>query len=810
MKHFRLLLATLLAVVCSTGAWAQVTTVSGVTYTIVSGKAYVHSISSSTDGNIAFPEMIFYTDPSSGVQMPYQVAGFYSSTSTSNLNQDKWKTLYLPAFFSELNGKLEGGMVNLETVQFAQNNLLTSLPTSAFSNCTKLKSVILSNTIQSLGEKCFYGCSSLTSVSSPNNNASLTSIGRNAFYNCSSLQTVNFPNVQMVAEMAFYRCTSLVSASFPLATELEANSFYGCTSLRTVTIPEVEIISDYVFTDCEQLQQISVPNATEIGKTAFRGCSSLQSADLSGCVYIRSNAFFNCPSLSSVQLGSSLTQIEDNAFYMCSGLTSITLPNRLNYIGDYAFYRTNIKTIEIPMGIVPVDSNFYPGASGVTVKVSAGNASVYKQLPGWSSSAFTFVEEGQKRIHIRTGASNKVVEVWSNGVKMITISEAGSGYSQAVNMPTNLELRIPMQYFVKININGSNQPSYYTVSDPTDEIYSGYKFYNLPDLTYVSDIDVFFNYVPESGIHFADAKVEEICLANWDTNGDGVLSFAEAAAVTTLRKDNGDGTYGQSVFSSEPNITSFDELKYFTGLTSIDQESFSSSINLTSVIVPENVETIARRAFHSCSQLKNIRLPENLKTIGDLAFYGCTALESVLIPKNVQTIGTEAFLGLNLTSIAVSEANPYFDSRGGCNAIIETDNNKLLVGCKNTRIPEDVTSIGYSAFRAGDITSVELPAGLTSIDDYAFYWCGNLNTIIAKMDAPATYASHTFFDVNRTYKLYVPAGKRDAYIAAGWDENVFKGGVVEVQKTNDGDVNCDGQVTIADVTKLVNIILGKE
>lgn len=101
-------------------------------------------------------------------------------------------------------------------------------------------------------------------------------------------------------------------------------------------------------------------------------------------------------------------------------------------------------------------------------------------------------------------------------------------------------------------------------------------------------------------IDFADAEVKRICVENWDTNGDGELSKAEAAAVTTLKKDNGDGTLGDPVFMENTTITSFDELQHFTGLTSVEENAFFHCTNLTSVIVPKNVKTIEYQAFQNC------------------------------------------------------------------------------------------------------------------------------------------------------------------------------------------------------------------
>ena len=97
---------------------------------------------------------------------------------------------------------------------------------------------------------------------------------------------------------------------------------------------------------------------------------------------------------------------------------------------------------------------------------------------------------------------------------------------------------------------------------------------------------------PESPIiSFADAKVKALCVANWDTNNDGELDEAEAAAVTDL------GT----VFKGNTEITSFNELQYFTGLTNIEDYAFQSCYNLTSITIPNSVKSIGLSAFFGCN-----------------------------------------------------------------------------------------------------------------------------------------------------------------------------------------------------------------
>ena len=104
-------------------------------------------------------------------------------------------------------------------------------------------------------------------------------------------------------------------------------------------------------------------------------------------------------------------------------------------------------------------------------------------------------------------------------------------------------------------------------------------------------------------IDFADAEVKRICVENWDTDGDGELSKAEAAAVTTLKKDNGNGTYGNFVFR-DADITSFDELQYFTGLTKLENYTFNGSCCANTIFnVHKNFSVKTVRKVKLCASL---------------------------------------------------------------------------------------------------------------------------------------------------------------------------------------------------------------
>ena len=292
-------------------------------------------------------------------------------------------------------------------------------------------------------------------------------------------------------------------------------------------------------------------------------------------------------------------------------------------------------------------------------------------------------------------------------------------------------------------------------------------------------------------IQFADANVKAICVANWDTNGDDELSYSEAAAVTSL---NPTGNYNTSPFYNNRNITSFDELQYFTGLTSIQQYSFYYCTNLTSFILPSSVTSIGNEAFNHCSSLSSftipsdvtsignyafkscvgltsITFPNNLTSIGSLAFQDCTGLTSLNIPSSVTSLSSNPFAGCSgLESITVEGGNTVYDSRGDCNAIIKISNNLLVAGCNNTVIPNNVTSIGSYAFLScTDLTSITIPNTVTSIGSGVFSGCTGLTSITVEAITPPTLGTNAFQNVPLDIPVYVPCGTLAAYQAAeGW------------------------------------------
>ena len=231
--------------------------------------------------------------------------------------------------------------------------------------------------------------------------------------------------------------------------------------------------------------------------------------------------------------------------------------------------------------------------------------------------------------------------------------------------------------------------------------------------------------------------------------GDG--AFALCSGLTFVSIPNSVTSIGNDTFYycsglisvTIPNsITSIGDLAFYrcsgltsvtipNSVTSIGDSAFAGCSGLTSVTIPNSVTSIGYSVFGGCTGLTTMTIPNSVTSIGKYAFRSCSGLTSVTIPNSVTSIGYEAFRGCSgLTSVTFDKNNGIYDSRDNCNAIIETSTNKLIAGCKNTTIPNSVTTIGTSAFSdCSGLTSVTIPNSVTSIGYGAFGGCSGLTSV---------------------------------------------------------------------------------
>ena len=200
-------------------------------------------------------------------------------------------------------------------------------------------SVVIPDSVTSIGERAFSGCSGLTSITIPD---SMTSIGASVFFNCSGLTSIAIPDsVTSIGGSAFQGCSGLTSITIPDGVTYIGNrAFWGCSGLTSITIPDsVTSIGEYTFAFCSGLTSITIlDGVTSIGLGAFQDCSALTSINIPDSVTsIGAQAFLDCSSLTSINIPDSVTSIGNMAFSNCSGLTSIAIPDSVTSIGDWAF-----------------------------------------------------------------------------------------------------------------------------------------------------------------------------------------------------------------------------------------------------------------------------------------------------------------------------------------------------------------------------------------------------------------------------------------------------------------------------------------
>lgn len=540
--------------------------------------------------------------------------------------------------------------------------------------------------------------------------------------------------VGVIGDMAFKTCKSLTSVTIPASVKQIPNgAFYGCDNLTSIVVANgnqvydsrdncnavIETATNTLIAGCKYT---FIPSSTTaIGEAAFYGCNTLSSINLPYSIKsIGKWAFLDCTGLTSVAIPSSMTEIETGVFKGCTNLASIKIPASITSIGDNAFCDCNNLTIEIPTTVAEISRTALNGVG--TLYWNSNNAPSY----AIRESFIIGLEFG-----------NDVTEItWNvsafSGLRSLTIPYSVSFISK--NALRGLEYLESLNWNSKFPLSKTN-------------LITGNRLKNIYFGNSVSLI--------EAGLFTACYNLESITV---DPQNPYYDSRENCNAV--IGSVNDDIIYNDV----DNNIYYISQIK-----------KDCLVLGCKNTFIPENVTEIGNYALYGKIGLgskKSITIPFSVKNIGSHAFGGCIGLDSLYIPYGVMNIAASAFECNGLNRIVVDNNNPVYNSSGNCNAIIETSTSTLVLGCKNTIIPDNTKIIGDCAFSHAfsnyyqwgpwtyyeDKTySISIPAGVTHIGSHAFEACDGLLEITIPQSVKEMGA-YAFEGCSRLSLITIPNG----------------------------------------------------
>lgn len=495
-------------------------------------------------------------------------------------------------------------------------------------------------------------------------------------------------------------------------------------SLSTKEIPEdIKIISTRAFEDVLSSENLIIPDAVDsIGYCPFGGYK-LQSVTIGKGLRKIDDMFNNCHNLREIKVSASNPYFDsrDNCNAMIEtatntlvvGCRGTIIPSTVKIIGEHAFntYDYSVKSIVIPDNVEEIQYWAFGGLTGLkSVTIGYGVRKI-------GNYAFANFSKGDLIMKSSSPCTLDDNSFFTNNYEGLTLYVPKGAKS-------NYQYRTGWNKFKNI-VDGRMDGDIFTASTK-EGIDMNFRVISLQDKT----CEVYNkNFNP--------------AISKYTTGTVTVPDTAEVFKVIRI---------GTSAFYGIENITS---VSLPEAVTEIGLWAFYGCKSLSSLTGVSNLEYIGGSAFYRNPWLDSIPdgiiylgkvlygykgdMPDNTivdvkegtKSIYSSAFWNTTKLCGVKIPASLELIdGSNPFAGnVNLKSLAVDAGNKVYDSRNGCNAIIETKTSTLKIGGINTTIPSDVKVIGAFAFNGLDITSFVIPDCVDSIAGNAIYACGKLESL---------------------------------------------------------------------------------
>ena len=589
---------------------------------------------------------------------------------------------------------------------------VVSVEASAFLNNTAITSVVLPDSITSIGEKAFNGCESLTSVLF-GKNSQLSSIGPGAFNYCYSLESITIPeSVTNIGSDAFIYCYGLRSVTFGENSQLTSigdGAFNWCESLESITIPaSVTSIGEWAFVECYRL--VEVWNLSKLNITAGSEdngyvayyAKRVETEPSESYVYTDENGYViyydgkvkalinytgnetkltipdditelncfalsDCYNITSVTFGenSQLTSIGDGAFNWCESLESITIPDSVTSIGDGAFCCcAKLTSITIPDGVKSIGNHAFAGCSALeSITIPDSVLSIgYSAFEGCTAL---------KNITI----PGSVLSIGDNAFKECTALESATISEGVKSIGDNAF------YNCTNLVNVSLPDSLTSISFNTFDDRANLQYYNDGTAYYLGNSEnhylVLVSVISKEITSFTiDDKTKFI----WSS------AFSECRVLESIENTQNILCIGSYAFEHCNNLKTF-TIPY--GVTTIEDNTFFCCTNMQTITIPETVTSIGQSAFEGCNNLKSISIPNSVTSIGNKAFYECKKLENIIIPDGVTFIRYDTFNGCeSLEWVSLPESVYYIDQFAfkNCSSL------------KSIIIPSAVTKIAFAAF----------------------------------------------------------------------------------------------------------------
>ena len=656
----------------------------------------------------------------------YNVKTFYYMFS-GNSNLTKIETTSFNTEKATNYHSMFNGCKSLESIDVSNFNTSPATDLSdMFEGCTNLKELNLSNFDTSNAtniSNMFYKCASLTSIDlSSFNTANVTSMG-GMFKGCESLKELNLNhfNTENVVGMGamFQDCKSLESLDIKNFNTSKCTNFTDmfsrCESLTNLDVTNFNTENAKnmmsMFACCYGLTKLDVANFVTSNVTnmqsMFAYCRGLEKLDLTkfdtGNVTAMSSMFMDCRNLTTLDLSSFNTEnvtATNYMFYNCENLITI-------YISDN-WITKNITTsgsmFSLCQKLKGQDGTSY-NSENVDATYAHANAGGYMTMKNPAQAlnegdsftvdgiTYSVIDTENLKVQVGKGDYDDAYDTEFTGTLNIPSSVSGpDGKSYTVTA-------IAAHAFYRCKLSGVTLPN------TLEEIGVGSfrECWSMTSINFPSSLTAIRTEA------FAECKLLTTISIPASVRTISINAFQSCSGITSMVVDA-----DNKVYDSRDNCNAI-----------IETKSNTLVFGCQNTVIPNTVTTIAERSFFGCETLKAISFPNSVTSIKSHAFYKCNGLTSIIIPSSLTDLGDNPFAYCSgLESVSVEEGNTTFDTRNNCNAIIRTANSELVIGCKNSTIPETVNIIGPSAFYyCEDITSVTLPDGLTEIANEAFVGC---------------------------------------------------------------------------------------